>query len=486
MFKASDYQNLLQQLEHFFEESTRGHAVSSGLSPAELRDRLSITLPAEGKALQALNADIASYLSQAVKTAHPAYFNQLWGGFNAACFLGEMLTSATNTSMYTHEVAPVATLIEKTLIAKLGKLVGFTHPEGQFTTGGSNGNLMAMAMARHRAIPSLKQIGLSNAPRLVAFVSQEAHYSFSKAAQLLGIGAENLWKVPVDERGRMVASALESMVALAKEQGARPFLVAGTAGTTVRGAYDPLDEIGAIAQQYGLWFHVDGAWGASVLLSSHHRHFMQGVSQADSVVWDAHKMMGMSLACSLLLVKQRGTMLKTFSTCGTDYIFHEAAADPVDLGPETLHCGRRVDGVKLWLAWQYLGDRGWQSMVSRYFSLAARAETTVRDHRSLEMVFPRESVNLCFQYIPTTEHITANEITLKIRKCLLERGLAMVNYAELAGKMFFRLVICNNQTHWEDIHALFQDIVAIGREIEARSPQHPAQPPLQKREKAPR
>ncbi|MEL6469090.1 MAG: aminotransferase class V-fold PLP-dependent enzyme [Cyanobacteria bacterium J06623_4] len=477
MFKASDYLSLLQQLEQFFEQSASGDAVCNALSPDQLRERLPITLPAEGKPLQALNAEIANYLSHAVKTAHPAYFNQLWGGFNGACFLGEMLTSATNTSMYTHEVAPVATLIEKALVAKFRKLVGFTHAEeqfteGQFTTGGSNGNLMALAMARHRAVPTLKQTGLSNAPKLVAFVSQEAHYSFSKAAQLLGLGSKNLWKVPVDERGRMLPSALEALIVLAKKQGARPFFVAGTAGTTVRGAYDPLEKISAIAQQYGLWFHVDGAWGASVLLSPQHKHLMQGAHQADSVVWDAHKMMGMTLTCSLLLVKQRGTMLNTFSTGDTDYIFHASEATPVDLGPATMHCGRRVDGVKLWLAWQHLGDRGWQVMVERYFSFAARAEAIIQAHNSLAMIFPRESVNLCFQYVPTSNHHTANKMTLAIRQQLMEKGLAMVNYAELGGEVFFRLVICNNQTQWKDIHALLQNIVTIGQAIEARTQRH--------------
>ncbi|MEL6856499.1 MAG: pyridoxal-dependent decarboxylase, partial [Cyanobacteria bacterium J06607_13] len=189
-------------------------------------------------------------------------------------------------------------------------------------------------------------------------------------------------------------------------------------------------------------------------------------------VWDAHKMMGMTLTCSLLLVRQRGTLLNTFSTGDTDYIFHTSEATPVDLGPATMHCGRRVDGVKLWLAWQHMGDRGWQTMIERYFSLAARAEATIRAHRSLAMTFPRESVNLCFQYLPQSDHYTENEMTLAIRQRLMEKGLAMVNYAELGSKVFFRLVICNNQTHWKDIHALLQNVVTIGHEIEASTQQH--------------
>ena len=466
MFKTTDYNDLLQQLEQFFADSVNQNPVASCLNPGELRKQLSLDLPAEGKSLADLKTDIATYLAYTVKTAHPAYFNQLWGGFSAPCFMGDMLTSATNTSMYTHEVAPVATLIEKTLIAKMGNLIGFSEPDGQFTTGGSNGNLMAMAIARHQAMPALKQEGMINGPRLIAFVSANAHYSFAKAAHLLGLGTTHLWKVPVDQNGRMVVSELEALIAKAQAQGACPFFVVGTAGTTVQGAYDPFADIGRVAQREGLWFHVDGAWGASVLLSPTHRHLMQGVEQANSVVWDAHKMMGMTLMCSVLLVKQRGAMLNTFSTHGTDYLFHAGEADPIDLGPSTMHCGRRVDAVKLWLAWKHLGDRGWEATIDRYFALAAHAEAIINAHESLELVTPRQSLNLCFQYIPKNSQQNANDLTLKIRQALLETGVAMVNYAQIDDKTIFRLVICNNQTRQADIEAFFEALVTIGQRLE--------------------
>ena len=466
MFKASDYYNLLQQLEQFFGESTHHQPVTKTLNPDKLREQLSLELPREGKSLEHLQTDIANYLTYAIKTAHPTYFNQLWGGFSAPCFLGDMLSSATNTSMYTYEVAPVATLIEQTLIKKMGKLVGFSEPEGQFTTGGSNGNFMAMAIACHQAAPIIKQEGMVNSPRLIAFVSADAHYSFAKTAHLLGLGVEQLWKVPVDEEGKMLVPQLEELIAKARAQGAQPFFVAGTAGTTVRGAYDPFADIAKVAQQEGLWFHVDGAWGASVLLSSTHKQLMEGVEQADSVVWDAHKMMGMTLMCSVLLVKHRGMMLNTFSTSGTDYLFHGDEEQPIDLGHSTMHCGRRVDALKLWLTWKQLGDKGWETLIDRYFLLAAHGEKIIKAHDSLKLVTPRQSVNLCFQYIPQNSLHSPNKLILKIRQALWEEGAAMVNYAQIEEQTVFRLVICNNQTRVEDLEAFFDALIAIARRIE--------------------
>ena len=469
MFQASDYLKLLQQLEQFFADSTKDKPVAQPLEPGTFRDRLSLELSTEGKSLEDLQTDIANYLSNAVKTAHPAYFNQLWGGFTAPCFMGDILSSATNTSMYTYEVAPVATLIEKTLIAKMGKLAGFSDPEGQFTTGGSNGNLMAMAIARHQTMPTLKQEGMTHSPKLIAFVSAESHYSFAKAAYLLGLGTAQLWAVPVDRDGKMVVAELESLIAKARSQGALPFFVAGTAGTTVRGAYDPLAEIATVAQREGLWFHVDGAWGASVLLSQTHRHLMQGVEQADSLVWDAHKMMGMTLMCSMLLVKQRGMMLNAFSTDGTDYLFHAGDEDPIDLGHSTMHCGRRVDALKLWLTWKHLGDRGWEALIDQYFTLTAYAEEIVNAHECLKLVTPRQSLNVCFQYIPQNSQHNSNDLTLQIRQALWSEGVAMVNYAQIEDTVVFRLVICNNQTGLEDIEAFFDALVTLGQRLEQES-----------------
>ncbi|EDX84286.1 Pyridoxal-dependent decarboxylase conserved domain, putative [Synechococcus sp. PCC 7335] len=484
MFKASKYYNLLQQLENFFSTANSSSLLTKPIDPNVLKSQLSLDLPNEGKPVEELRTEITSYLNNALKTAHPSYFNQLWGGFNSACFMGDMLASATNTSMYTYEVAPAATLIEQALVTKMSGILGFKSADGQFTTGGSNGNLMAMAIARHHVLPTVKQDGMTSGPKLVAFVSREAHYSFDKAAHILGLGTEQLWKVPVDSDGRMKPEALSELVDRARVQGSIPFFVAGTAGTTVRGAFDPFEEISAIAHQENLWFHIDGAWGASVSLSATHRQLMAGANQADSLVWDAHKMMGMTLMCSLLLVKQRGQMLRTFSTAGTDYLFHDEVSAgevptesstsstelpieelPTDFGPATMHCGRRVDALKLWLAWRHLGDRGWERLIDSYFELAQRAETIIDKHPSLELVSSRQSVNLCFRYLPQNKQ-QADELTLKVRQALWETGTAMVNYAQVEGKTVFRLVICNNQTRSEDIERFFEALVAIARRLE--------------------
>jgi glutamate decarboxylase/sulfinoalanine decarboxylase len=150
--------------------------------------------------------------------------------------------------MYTYEVAPVATFMEKKLINKMGRICGFENPEGLFMTGGSNGNLQAMMIARNQAVPFIKTEGFRRDLELLAFVSEEAHYSFEKNANVLGLGSANVRKIKTDDRGRMIPDELATAIEEGIENEKQPFFVGATAGTTVKGAFDPLEEIATIAR----------------------------------------------------------------------------------------------------------------------------------------------------------------------------------------------------------------------------------------------
>lgn len=152
--------------------------VTHHLSPEELRSKIDLTLPEEGCSMEDLYKTIDQYLTFSVRTGHRQFFNQLWSGFALPGFLGDVIASLANTSMYTYEVAPVAILMEKELIKRLGGLCGFEDSDGLFVTGGSNGNLQAMMIARNHTVPHVKNAGFQDADKLIAFVSEDAHYSF--------------------------------------------------------------------------------------------------------------------------------------------------------------------------------------------------------------------------------------------------------------------------------------------------------------------
>ena len=432
--------------------------VSHHLPPDELRHKIDLTIPEQGCSLEELYNIIEQYLHFSVRTGHPQFFNQLWSGFSFPGLLGELFTSLTNTSMYTYEVAPVATLMETELIQKMGTLCGFEKPEGLLLSGGSNGNLQAMMIARNRTLPNLKTDGFPGATKLTAFVSEDSHYSFQKNANILGLGNNSVWKVKTNNTGEMIPSELALAVEMSLERGERPFFVGATAGTVVKGAFDPLEEIVPIASQYNLWFHVDGSFGGSVLLHPQHRLLLKGLEKADSFVWNAHKLMGLPIICSMFLLREQGHLLRTNSVEGTDYIFHDEVYGHYDLGAISLQCGRKVDALKLWLAWKFYGNKEYARRINRLFELAAHAEEIVKNNPALELMAPRSSFNICFRYLPSHQSVL-NEFNLKLREEMARSGKSMVNYAHLDKNLVIRLVVTNPELDDKDIDLFFENLV---------------------------
>jgi glutamate/tyrosine decarboxylase-like PLP-dependent enzyme len=435
--------------------------------PQTLRDQMDFSVPEAGVSDSDLIELIEKYLKYSMRTGHPQFLNQLYQGFNLAGFSGEVVTALANTSMYTYEVAPVATLIEQALVEKMCGLIGYEEGDGIFLTGGSNANLNAVLAARNRADPSCRQDGLKGP--LALFVSEKAHYSFEKAANVLGLGISAVVKVASDHDGRMVPAALERAIQTSIKGGRKPFFVGATAGTTVLGAFDPFPELAEIASRHGLWFHVDGALGGSALLSSRHRHLMAGAHLADSVAWNPHKTMGVPLVCSALLMKDRGVLEETTSCDHSNYLFH--GEDSYDLGKKSLQCGRRVDSLKLWLSWKYFGDAGYDARVTHLFALAEYAASVISADPRLELLAPVASVNVCFQY--TSEGLSPEEtssFTRRIRDHMLQSGRTAVNYATHNGRIAIRMAFINPDIGTEDVDRFFRNVHEAAGALKAAAP----------------
>ena len=463
--------NLFIQVKKYLSDlGDSSKPVSHYLPPSKLKRAVNLELPEEGD-LDSLPEWVASYLQHAVKTGSTRFYNQLFSGFSLPGFAADVVTSVTNTSMYTYEVSPLATLIEKELIKTMGQLAGFKDPEGVFVTGGSNANLVALFAARDRLSPTIKHQGTYHLKPLVAFVSKEAHYSFGKAANVMGLGLEHLLKVDTDRQGRMSPPALEEAILEAKNRGEQPFFVGATSGTTVAGSFDPLEDLGAIAKKHGLWFHVDGAWGGSVLMSKRHRHLLAGLEGADSFAWDTHKMMGLPLICSVALFNTNNTknvLKKLNDISGMEYLFHDEDSS-FDLGHLSLQCGRKVDALKLWFAWKCLGRKGFEDNINHLFALSQKAADYVKTSSEYELLYEVASLNICFRYLP--RHLkgkTTGEIdtfNLNLRETLLKSGKAIVNYSISDNRPFFRLVLVNFALTEKDVHQFFADLEATAKDL---------------------
>ena len=342
-------------------------------------------------------------LKYSVKTSHPLFLNQLYSRADPVGIAADWISTATNTNAHTFEVAPVYTLIERSLIRKISSVIGgrfdSAKTEGLFVPGGSISNLYGMHLARHRADPEIAKRGAVNGPRLVAFTSDQSHYSYLKSSRLTGLGSDNLIEVPSDENGRMCPEQLEKAVIRAKESNYVPFFCGSTAGTTVLGAYDPFDRVNEICQRHEMWHHVDACWGGGAMLLPDSDQFVKGLNQADSVSWNPHKMSGAPLQCSTFLTRHDG-ILKSANASSAAYLFQpdKLFAD-MDTGDKTIQCGRKTDMLKLWMMWKSKGDKGMAQSVQKCFDLAQYTADMIRESSNFELAYEPSCANVCFWYV---------------------------------------------------------------------------------------
>jgi sulfinoalanine decarboxylase/sulfinoalanine decarboxylase/aspartate 1-decarboxylase len=387
---------------------------------------------------------------QTPRTAGIAFFNQLYGGRNLPALAGDLLAPVLNTSLYTYKVGGPHILLEKEVTRQMGHLMGYdAEADGVFTPGGSLSNLVGMLIARNRATgQNIKDDGFDGR-KYTLYTSVESHYSIPKNAGILGLGRKQVRFVASDADGRMRPEDLRRQLDTDLAAGCVPFLVIATAGTTVLGAFDPVPALADIAAEYGLWLHLDAAYGGSVALSEHHRHLLTGAHRADSIVWNLHKMLNVPLPASVILVKQ-GRELQNNLQQAADYLFQgqDAEQEYYDHGHKSIQCGRRNDALKAWAAWKYFGRQGLARRVDRLFELTAYARQYVAQDPVLRLVAEPPLTTLCF----TVDGCPSEPLC----QALDHSGALKVSYGRALGQTFVRAVFVNPDLTFEDIHRFFE------------------------------
>lgn len=427
------------------------------LDPRDVEAIVDLSLPERGLPAAEVVRRLSAVTRLTPKTSGRRFFNQLFAGREPAAALAEVVTALCNTSMYTYKVAGVHVLIERLVIERLARAAGFSDGDGTTVPGGSMGNLVGLLLARNRTLPTLRNDGNWSVP-LTVYVSEEGHYSIRKSAGILGLGRDNVRFVPTDRRGHMDVPALERLIQLDFDAGARPVAVVATAGTTVRGAFDPIDGLADVAGRHGLWLHVDGALGATLLLHPQGRQRLHGIERADSLCWNAHKMMGVPLSSSFILVRQRGLLYENFNELA-DYLFQQDDAE-LNPGTKSIQCGRRNDALKVWAAWLALGDSGWEERIGRQLGLAREVAEEVRRRPALELLEPPESVCVCFQ--------VRGKPSGEICRRLYRQGKAAVGSGVVAGRDVIRLVTVNPEITRDDLFRFLDEVLEVASELQSQ------------------
>ncbi|MGB1103546.1 MAG: pyridoxal phosphate-dependent decarboxylase family protein [Crocinitomicaceae bacterium] len=423
--------------------------VSTHIPSAELFDRLDVTLNAHPMD----DEDFAQVLKELIfatpRTATNAFFNQLFGGRNGKAILGDLLAVIMNNSMYTYKAAGPMVGVEKTILRNVCNMIGWgDNADGTFGTGGSMTNFMSMLMARDAFSEKIRLKGVKE--KMTVYTSKESHYSIPKNAAFSGIGRENVRYVPTDKYGKLIPDELERMIKEDLSAGYHPVLVNATAGTTVLGAFDPIRPLAKICKAHNIWLHVDGAYCGSVLFSEKYKHLIDGIEEVDSFSFNAHKMLGTPLTCSIIVTKDKKYLYDSFSN-DASYLY-QTDHDEFNLGKTSLQCGRRNDALKFWTLWKSVGTKGLEAMVDHQFHLADVALDYITKNKDYKVYSYLDSISICFNYkdIPARNICTA----------LYESSELLVGYGSFDGEEFIRLVTINVQNSAEEIMQFFEQMEA--------------------------
>lgn len=466
-------------LDHIKKTFDRNEKVIDFHQPEDLESLMDIQIPQKPLPLQQLLNDCHQTLQLHAKNAHPRFFSQQCNGMDLVCLAADWFTSLCNVSMVTYEVSTVFILMEKLVFDHMREIIGWQSGESMVTPGGSLANLVAIVIARNKKYPDTKEKGMENL-KLAVFTSKAGHYSVKKACVIIGIGAENCIEVDVGPDDRMNVEDLQKKIDEVKAAGKVPFFISLAFGTSALGAYDDLMAIKDIARANDMWIHIDGALGASMLMSKKIRkctHLFDGIEEADSVSWSPQKLMNLHLTCSTIHFKEEGLLESCFAMKAKYLFMEEKAYDTkYDIGDQNMQCSRRNDIFKLWLMWRSRGDEGFEKSIDRLVELTKYLHRRIQDMCDKFHPIHDPAMVICaFWYIPKRlrdqphskeKEDQMAEVTMPIKNKLMTGGSVMIAFMKDDQRPnYFRVAISSNAVTEKDLDFLLCEIDRVGQDM---------------------
>ena len=405
----------------------------------------------QGVGAERLLDDLQQLMDGAYQPNHPGALAHLDPPPNTASIAAELICAGLNNNLLAEELSPSLSQLERQLCSWFA--ARFELPEGAggvAASGGSLSNLTALVTARHR-------MGLEHDPNAVILISDDAHVSLDKAARVMGLQPDAIRRVPVDGQGRMLIPALQEHLQLLQQQGRPCIAVVATAGTTVRGAIDPIPALAELCRDQGLWLHVDGAIGAVFALCPGTAKLMAGLGQADSITVNPQKLLGIAKTSSLLLVRDQSALQETFHT-GLPYM--EPAFAGAHGGELGLQGSRPAEILKLWLGLRQLGEQGINAVLEQALQRRQRLEECL-DASRLEITSGPLHLLACCPL--GADAVRCDQWTAAVRQRLLDRQI-MVSRPVLEGRHRIKVVLGNPHTSDALIERLAADLNDFSRE----------------------
>jgi aromatic-L-amino-acid/L-tryptophan decarboxylase len=474
-FRALGYCLVDRIAAHF--ENIRSVSVTPGEGPSAVRRaiRADQALPANGSESSIVLNDVAETLFRhSLFNAHPRFWGYITSGPAPIGVLADLLASAVNPNVGAWKLAPAATEIEAQTVRWIAELIGYpVECGGLMVSGGNMANFVCFLAARRAKVDwNIRESGLTDAAskRLRIYASISTHTWIQKAADLFGHGTDAIRWIEADQDQRVNPDALRRQIVRDRDQGELPFLVVGNAGCVGTGAVDPLPDLGAMCRENGLWFHVDGAYGAFAANAPGAPAELAALKDADSVSVDPHKWLYAPLEAGCALVRKPEQLLDTFSYHPPYYHFEDEATNYLDFGMQN---SRGFRALKVWVALRQAGRDGYLKMIGDDIRLAKHLHSLASAHPELEALSCALSI-VTFRYVPQelrrrVGSVEAEEYLNRLNTEILSQielgGEAFLSNALVDRKFALRACIVNFRTALEDVEAMPELVARIGRQV---------------------
>lgn len=434
--------------------------------PAASKQLFSSGLPETGNSLDKVYDEFREHiLPYGLGNLHPRFWGWVCGGGNTTGMMADMLAAAMNSTISFGEHA--ALYVEQQVLNWTKEIYGFPkESSGILTTGASLANILALTVARNRFNKAIRKEGIQQLnSRLLVYASAETHSCIQKAVELLGIGSNSLIKIPVDDNYRIRIDLLEQQIKDDKAKGFSAFCIVGNAGTVNTGAIDDLEVLASIARREGIWFHIDGAFGAVPNLLPEYKSQLKGLQLADSIAFDYHKWFYVNYDVGGLLVRDAAAHKDAFEINASYLALHERGiiSGPYNFNHLGIELSRGFRALKVWMMLKEQGLDKYRRMIRQNIQQAQWLAQAVRSEEKLELMAPVPMNIVCFRY--KNKQLTNDELNLLNKEILMqlhEKGDAAPSFTILKASYVIRVANVNHRSRREDFEFLVKRVIEIG------------------------
>ncbi len=441
--------------------------VKSQVAPGDIKNQIPLETPVESNGMDEIFDDFKKIILPGITHWQSPKFHAYFPANSSyPSVLGEMLTAALGVQGMIWDTSPAAAELEERVLQWLQKLCGLPDAwHGVIQDTASTATLVSVLTAREKHSGfKTNTTGMKHAPLYRVYCSSEAHSSIEKAVKIAGLGAENVVKIAVDKDMAMQPSALAAAIMADKKEGYLPLAVVVALGTTGTVAMDPLKEIAPVCKQYGVWLHVDAAYAGSAFVLEEYRHLLEGVTDADTYVFNPHKWLFTNFDCTAYYVKDKEALIRTFEIM-PEYLKTGSGSAVNNYRDWGIQLGRRFRALKLWFVLRNFGAEGLRTTLRNHIKMAQWVEGQIEAHQAFELVQQRSLNALVFRYHP--KGITDEEEINRANRQLLERlnqsGKIYLTHTKVRGMYVIRMII--GQTYVTQAH-VEESWQSIAKEVE--------------------